>query len=94
MKVQGMLSSIDLLKKEQSFRNCLIWGNNAELDDFDELVSSLYIPTIYSSPLFTSCGLDVQDEDFPNNLLDVNCTTDIAPDFVSTFDRNFHLKWE
>ena len=73
------------------FRNCLIWGNNAEANDFDELVSSLYNPSIYSSPLFTSCGLDVQDEDFPNNLLDINCTTDIAPDFVSTFDRNFHL---
>ncbi len=73
------------------FRNCLVWGNNAEANDFDELVASLYIPSIYSSPLFTACGVDVQDEDFPNNLLDVNCTTDIAPDFVSTFDRNFHL---
>ncbi len=73
------------------FRNCLIWGNNAEVTDFDELISNLYIPSMYSSPLFSSCGVDVQDEDFPNFLLDANCTSDVEPDFVSIANRDFHL---
>ena len=76
------------------FRNCIIWGNNAGANDFDELVSNLYTPSIYSTPLFTSCSVDVQSDDFPNNLLDINCTSDIAPDFVSTLNRDFHLNGE
>ena len=38
------------------FRNCIIWGNNANLEDHDELTSDIYNPNIYTSPLFRSCA--------------------------------------
>jgi hypothetical protein len=73
------------------FRNCIIWGNNAELEDHDELTSNLYDASIYSD-LFTACGVDVQDEDFPQFILSDNTTTDAEPPFISTsLNRNFRL---
>jgi len=74
------------------FRNCIIWGNNANLDDHDELTSNLFNASIYSSPLFNSCGVDVQDEDFPQTILSDNCTTDAEPPFHSVIFRDFHLE--
>tara|TARA_B110000444_G_C18842244_1_gene599656 strand:- start:1750 stop:3315 length:1566 start_codon:yes stop_codon:yes gene_type:complete len=74
------------------FRNCIIWGNNALLDDHDELTSSLYNASIYSSPLFNSCGVDVQDENFPQSILSDNCSTDSEPPFQSIILRDFHLE--
>jgi len=73
------------------FRNCIIWGNNATLNDFDELVVSLLDPDIYLNQIFTSCSVDVQDEDFPLNILGNNCTLDIEPPFNSSINRNFRL---
>jgi hypothetical protein len=71
-----------------SFRNCIIWGNSAGLTDFDELVSDVI--NVPSLPLFQSCAVDVQNEDFPYDLLG-DCTTDEEPPFFSEFDRDFHL---
>lgn len=73
------------------FRNCIIWGNNATLEDHDELTSSLYDASIYNEPLFNKCGVDVQDEDFPQAIL-LNCSTDDEPPFVSTLSRDFRLE--
>jgi len=70
------------------FRNCIIWGNNAGLTDFDELVSDLINPP--SEPIIRYSAVDVQDEDFPNEIL-FECSTDEAPPFASTIDRDFHL---
>lgn len=70
------------------FNNCIIWGNNATLDDFDELVADLANPP--ASPLITQSAVDVQDEDFQFDLL-LDCTTDAAPPFANTPDRDFHL---
>ena len=66
------------------FRNCIIWGNNAETDDHDELTASLFNATIYGNPIFTACAVDVQDEDFPQQILSEDCTLDITPPFEST----------
>lgn len=74
------------------FRNCLIWGNNATLNDFDELVSSILDPSFYTDQIFTSCSVDVQDEDFPLNIIGDNCTIDLEPPFTSTINRNFRLE--
>lgn len=71
-----------------SFRNCIMWGNNAGLTDFDELVSDILNPP--TGPLLLNCAVDVQSEDFPFQLLQ-DCTTDESPPFVSTLDRDFHL---
>ena len=73
------------------FKNCIIWGNNASLEDHDELVANLRYPNDYTSSLFTACALDVQDEDFPLNILSDNCTKDTEPPFVNTTLRDFHL---
>ena len=70
------------------FNNCIIWGNNATLDDFDELVADLQNPP--ASPIFRNCAVDVQNEDFPLDLLE-DCTVDAQPPFASTPDRDFHL---
>lgn len=71
-----------------SFRNCIMWGNNAGLSDFDELVADVINPL--DAPLVWNSAVDVQSDDFPMELL-ASCTTDEAPPFVSTMDRDFHL---
>lgn len=70
------------------FRNCIVWGNNAELTDFDELIADVLDPP--TAPLLRRCAVDVQSEDFPLSLLEA-CTTEDAPPFLSVFDRDFHL---
>ena len=70
------------------FTNCIVWGNNAELADFDELICDLRNPS--ASSLFRYCAVDVDDELFPVDML-FNCQTNDVPPFVSTSDRDFHL---
>jgi hypothetical protein len=73
------------------FRNCIVWGNNAALEDHDELVANLWSPGDYASPLFSACAVDVQDEDFPQSILSNDCTQDTEPPFVNEQLRDFHL---
>lgn len=73
------------------FRNCIVWGNNATLEDHDELVSNLYDPSIYSAPLFNSCGVDVQYDEFPYSILSEDCSTEEEPPFANVTTRDFHL---
>lgn len=70
------------------FRNCIMWGNNAELTDFDELVADLLVPV--TAPIVQFSAVDTQAENFPSNFL-LDCTTDEAPPFVSTMERDFRL---
>lgn len=72
-----------------TFNNCIVWGNNATLDDFDELVADLLNPP--GEPIFRNSAVDVQDPDFPSDLLLEGCTTDNAPPFANSPDRDFHL---
>ena len=74
------------------FQNCIIWGNNAELEDHDELNANLLNPSDYSTPLFSACAVDVQNEDFPLSILSDNCTKETYPEFVNVTIRDFHLK--
>jgi hypothetical protein len=46
--------------------------------------------TPLSEPLFRNCSVDVQDEEFPLELLE-SCTLEAIPDFASTMNRDFHL---
>lgn len=70
------------------FTNCVVWGNNASLADFDELICDLRTPP--ASAMFRYCAVDVEDELFPFDQL-FNCLTADAPPFASTADRDFHL---
>lgn len=70
------------------FNNCIFWGNNYSLTDFDELVVSLLNPP--ANPFIRNSSVDVQDEDFPLEILEAT-TTDNAPPFASTSERDFHL---
>lgn len=70
------------------FNNCIIWGNNALLTDFDELILDVLSPP--ESPIFSNCAVDVNDPEFPFEQL-VSCTTDDHPDFESISNRDFHI---
>ncbi|MDA0912580.1 MAG: hypothetical protein O2818_03670 [Bacteroidetes bacterium] len=70
------------------FNNCIFWGNNYSLTDFDELVVSLL--NIPVNPIVRNSALDVDDPDFPLQLIEA-CTTSNEPPFASTSDRDFHL---
>lgn len=71
-----------------SFNNCIFWGNNYNLTDFDELVVSLLNPP--ASPFIRFSAVDVQDPEFPVEILEATLT-DITPPFSSTSERDFHL---
>ena len=71
-----------------AFNNCIFWGNNYSLTDFDELVVSLLNPP--ASPFIRYSAVDVQDPDFPTEILEATLT-DNTPPFASTSDRDFHL---
>lgn len=71
-----------------AFNNCIFWGNNYSLTDFDELVVSLLNPP--ASPFIRYSAVDVQDPDFPMEILEATLT-DNTPPFASTSDRDFHL---
>ena len=70
------------------FNNCIFWGNNYSLTDYDELVVSLLAPP--ANPILRNCAVDVQDDEFPYLILEAT-TTENAPPFVSVTDRDFHL---
>jgi len=72
-----------------SFNNCIFWGNNYALTDFDEFVVSLLNPPI--DPFIRFSAVDVADDEFPLNILE-NCTVDQLPPFVSTSNRDFHIE--
>lgn len=70
------------------FNNCIMWGNNYSLSDFDELVVSLL--NVPLNPLIRNSAVDVQDEDFPSAILEAT-TADNVPPFASNSNRDFHL---
>lgn len=70
------------------FRNCIVWGNNAGLPDFDELAADLLSPP--SGGVFFNSAVDGDDGAFPPGLL-INCSDGLQPPFASVLDRDFHL---
>lgn len=84
--INGQIQERTLAGSE--FNNCIFWGNNYNLTDFDELVVSLLNPP--ASPIIRHSAVDVQDEEFPLQILE-SCTTDELPPFISIGDRDFHL---
>jgi hypothetical protein len=70
------------------FNNCIFWGNNYSLTDFDEFVVSLLNPP--ANPFIRHSALDVEDDEFPLAILE-NCTQDQIPPFASVSTRDFHI---
>ena len=71
-----------------SFNNCIFWGNNHSLTDFDEFVVSMINPPV--NPIIRYSAVDVQDDEFPFAILE-NCTVDQVPPFASVTSRDFHI---
>jgi hypothetical protein len=70
------------------FNNCVFWGNNHSLTDFDEFVVSMINPPV--NPIIRYSAVDVQDIEFPLSILE-NCTVDQVPPFASVTSRDFHI---
>lgn len=70
------------------FRNCIVWGNNAGLPDFDELAADLLSPPV--GGVFFNSAVDADDGTFPPSLL-INCSDGLQPPFASVLERDFHL---
>lgn len=74
------------------FRNCIMTGNNATLNDFSEVVVDFWDPTIYNGPLLTSCAIQHQDPEFPAVILDENTSVNLTPPFYDVLTADFHLE--
>jgi hypothetical protein len=72
---------------ESQFLNCLMWGNNATLDGFDELIVDLEGDE--NALLIRNCAVDMDQAD--GSLWLENTSIDVAPPFVSTLARDFHI---
>lgn len=72
---------------ESRFLNCIMWGNNAGLDEFDELVVDLEGDD--NDLLIRGCAVDLDDFG-PAEWLEES-STDAAPPFADIFSRDFHL---
>lgn len=71
------------------FRNCIMYGSNANQNDFNEFVLSLEAREEQDFE-FRNCLVDT-DEDVNNNEFFQNMTNGIAPTFVSPGSGDFHL---
>jgi hypothetical protein len=71
------------------FTNCIMFGNNAFLSDFNETVLDLRTPESQDI-LFNSCLIDT-DINVDQDSRFLNCPNGQAPPFCSTEDLNFRL---
>lgn len=72
---------------ESRFLNCVMWGNNAELDEFDELVVDLEGDV--NDLLLRGCAVDLDAAGSAEWIEE--SSLDEAPPFANVFIRDFHL---
>ena len=72
---------------ETRFLNCIMWGNNAELDEFDELVIDLEGD---DNDLFIRGSAVDMDATGPSEWVEES-SIDAAPPFADVFNRDFHI---
>ena len=72
---------------ETRFLNCIMWGNNAVLEEFDELVVDLEGND--NDLLIRGCAVDLDDFG-PASWIEES-SLDAAPPFADVFNRDFHL---
>ena len=73
--------------EETRFLNCILWGNNAQLQDFDELVVDLEGDV--NDLLIRGCAVDL-DATGEADWIEES-TLDATPPFADIFSRDFHL---
>ena len=73
--------------QETRFLNCIMWGNNASLEGFDELVVDLEGDD--NDLLLRGCAVDL--DDFGTAPWIEESSIDAAPPFADVFARDFHL---
>ena len=73
--------------QETEFLNCIMWGNNAQLDEFDELVVDLQGDV--NDLLIRGCAVDLDAAEAADWIEE--STIDAAPPFADVFARDFHL---
>lgn len=73
--------------QETRFLNCIVWGNNAQLDEFDELVVDLQSDV--NDLLMRGCAVDLDASGSADWIEE--STIDAAPPFADVFVRDFHL---
>lgn len=77
---------------DTEFKNCIMWGNNASLSDFNEFVAVMQESDAIDPPeyVFTSCAVDtdVNVENSANFQFMVNGQ---SPPFVSVSNNDYHL---
>jgi hypothetical protein len=77
------------LTEGTAFRNCIFWGNNANLSDFNEfaVVLEQEESQIY---FFNDCALDT-DLDVSDGPHYLNIRNGLTPPFEAAADGDFHL---
>ena len=73
--------------EDSRFLNCILWGNNASLQDFDELVVDLEADV--NDLLLRGCAVDLSATGAADWI--VESSLDATPPFVDVFARDFHL---
>lgn len=86
-------SSIELrpFHPDSEFRNCIAYGNNANLTDFSEVIVDLWDAESYPSPLFRASAIHHQEKAFPESVLDDGTTVNEQPPFVDVMLGDFRL---
>lgn len=85
--VDGIIQQRSLVGSE--FRNCVIWGNNAGLTEYDELVvNALIFPP---SPFILQSAVEADEPEFPSQVLGPGTSNSSPPPFVSPGTGDFHL---
>ena len=72
---------------ETRFLNCILWGNNAALDEFDELVVDLEGDV--NDLLLRGCAVDLDAAGAADWIEE--SSLDAEPPFADVFSRDFHL---
>ncbi len=76
--------------EDTEFRNCIMYGNNADLSDYDEFVLNIEEEDTQDYK-FSYCMVDT-DEDVTSNMLRYEeVRKDFEVDFVDPFEDDFHL---
>jgi len=77
---------------DTEFRNCIAYGNNANLNDFSEVILDVLDPDWYTSPFFRASAIHHQEKTFPDWLYDSSTILNEQPPFVDATGGDFRLE--
>lgn len=77
---------------DSEFRNCIAFGNNANLTDFSEVILDLWDAEIYVDPLFRASAIHHQEKNFQAWMIDAQTTVNELPPFVNPALADFRIE--